>query len=154
MSKIIWSMNFLWSYFFKNEPLISCPFLSSKLDSPVMKTLERHFFHVEWVSLQWDFYGSGTPHEMITFSPTPHFLAWLHFQGLEKMSSSKEDSNTAFFYSDPQINQVSNLDWLWQIFKHRDSSIRIMGYQMASIIGAKYLAYFLLSFSQNERKIY
>ena len=50
------------------------------------------------------------------------------------MSSSKEDSNTVFFYSDPQINQVSNLDWLWQIFKHRDASIRIMGYQMASII--------------------
>ena len=33
---------FLRSYFFKNEPLISCPFLSSKLDFPVMKTLERH----------------------------------------------------------------------------------------------------------------
>ena len=58
------------------------------------------------------------------------------------MGFSKEDSNTAFFYSDPQINQVSNLDWLWQIFKHRDSSIRIMGYQMASIIGAKYPAFF------------
>ena len=33
----------LLSYFW-NEPLISCPFLSSKLDSPVIKTLERHFF--------------------------------------------------------------------------------------------------------------
>ena len=37
-------MDFLRRYFFKNEPLISCPFLSSKLDSPVIKTLERHFF--------------------------------------------------------------------------------------------------------------
>ena len=35
-------MNFLRSHFFKNEPLISCPFLSSKLDSPLIKTLERH----------------------------------------------------------------------------------------------------------------
>ena len=35
---------FLRSYFFTNEPLISCPFLSFKLDSPVIKikTLERH----------------------------------------------------------------------------------------------------------------
>ena len=37
-------MDFLRSYFFKNEPLMSYPFLSSKLDSPVIKTLERHFF--------------------------------------------------------------------------------------------------------------
>ena len=37
-------MDFLGSHFFKNEPLISCPFLLSKLDSPVIKTLERHFF--------------------------------------------------------------------------------------------------------------
>ena len=50
------------------------------------------------------------------------------------MGLLKEDSNTTIFYSDPQINQVSNLDWLFQIFKHRDASIRIMGYQMASII--------------------
>ena len=56
------------------------------------------------------------------------------------MGSSKEDSNTAFFIRDPQINQVSNLDWLWQIFKHRDASIRIMGYQMASIIGLDFVA--------------
>ena len=35
-------MDFLRSYFVKNEPLISCPLLSSKLDSPVIKTLERH----------------------------------------------------------------------------------------------------------------
>ena len=35
---------FLRSYFFKNEPLISCPFLSSKLDSPVIKTLEKLLF--------------------------------------------------------------------------------------------------------------
>ena len=34
---------FLRSNFFKNEPLISCPFLSSKLDSPIIKTLERHY---------------------------------------------------------------------------------------------------------------
>ena len=61
------------------------------------------------------------------------------------MGSSKEDSNTAFFYSDPQINQVSNLDWLWQIFKHRDASIRIMGYQMASIIGLDFVVYFSLN---------
>ena len=44
-------MDFLRSYFFKNEPLISCPFLSSKLDSPVIKTLET-LFYIEWVSLQ------------------------------------------------------------------------------------------------------
>ena len=37
-------MDFLRSYCFKNEPLISCPFHSSKLDSPVIKTLESHFF--------------------------------------------------------------------------------------------------------------
>ena len=28
----------------KNEPLISCPFLSSKLDSSVINTLERRYF--------------------------------------------------------------------------------------------------------------
>ena len=38
------SMDFLRGYVFKNEPLISCPFLSSKLDSPVIKTLEKHLF--------------------------------------------------------------------------------------------------------------
>ena len=37
-------MDFLRSHFFKNEPLISCTFLSSKLVSPVIETLERHFF--------------------------------------------------------------------------------------------------------------
>ena len=37
-------MDFLRSYFIKNEPLLSRPFLSSKLDSPIIKTLERHFF--------------------------------------------------------------------------------------------------------------
>ena len=37
-------MDFLRSYFFKNEPLISWTFLSSKLDSPGIKILERHFF--------------------------------------------------------------------------------------------------------------
>ena len=37
-------MHLLRSYFFKNEPLVSGLFLSSKLDSPVIKTLERHFF--------------------------------------------------------------------------------------------------------------
>ena len=40
-------MDFLRSYFFKNEPLISCPFLSSKLDSPEIKTLERHSLNVK-----------------------------------------------------------------------------------------------------------
>ena len=44
-------MDFLRSNFFKNEPLISWPFLSSKLDSPVIKTLERHFSYIERVSL-------------------------------------------------------------------------------------------------------
>ena len=39
-------MDFLRNYFFKNEPLISCPFLSSKLDSPVIKTLEKHFLYI------------------------------------------------------------------------------------------------------------
>ena len=32
-------MDFLRSYFFKNEPLISCTFLSSKLDSPVNQNI-------------------------------------------------------------------------------------------------------------------
>ena len=40
-------MDLLRSYFFKNESLISCPFLSSKLDSPVIKTLERHSLYVK-----------------------------------------------------------------------------------------------------------
>ena len=37
-------MDFLRSYSFKDEPLIIWPFLSSKLDSPVIKTFKRHFF--------------------------------------------------------------------------------------------------------------
>ena len=40
-------MDFLRSYFFKNEPLISCPFLSPKLDFPVIKTLERQSLNVK-----------------------------------------------------------------------------------------------------------
>ena len=40
-------MDFFRSYLFKNEPLISYPFLSSKLDSPVIKTLERHSLNVK-----------------------------------------------------------------------------------------------------------
>ena len=40
-------MDFLRSYLFKNEPLISCSFLLSKLDSPVIKTLERHSLNVK-----------------------------------------------------------------------------------------------------------
>ena len=40
-------MDFLRSYFFKNKPLISCPFLSSKLDYPIIKTLERHSLNVK-----------------------------------------------------------------------------------------------------------
>ena len=40
-------MDFLRSHLFKNEPQISCPFLSSKLDSPVIKTLERHSLNVK-----------------------------------------------------------------------------------------------------------
>ena len=43
-------MDFLRTYFFKNEPLISCSFLSSKLDSPVIKTLEGHLLNVKSVS--------------------------------------------------------------------------------------------------------
>ena len=35
-------MDFLIIYFFKNEFLIKCLFLSSKLDSSIIKTLERH----------------------------------------------------------------------------------------------------------------
>ena len=34
----------------------------------------------------------------------------------------------------PQIFHISNLDWLWKVLKHRDSSIRIMGYQITSIL--------------------
>ena len=37
-------MDFVRSYFITNETLGSCPFLSPKLDSPVIKTLKRHFF--------------------------------------------------------------------------------------------------------------
>ena len=39
-------MDFLRS-FFLNEALISSAFLSSKLDSPVIKTLERHSLNVK-----------------------------------------------------------------------------------------------------------
>ena len=39
-------------YFFIIEPLISCSFPSSKLDSPGIKTLERHSLDVKKVSLQ------------------------------------------------------------------------------------------------------
>ena len=35
-------MDFERSYLFRNATLISCPLFSSKLDSPVIKTLERH----------------------------------------------------------------------------------------------------------------
>ena len=37
-------MGFVRSYFITNEILGSCPFVSSKLESPVIKTLMRHFF--------------------------------------------------------------------------------------------------------------
>ena len=37
-------MDFVRSDFNMYAPLFSCPLLSSKLDSPVIKTLERHFF--------------------------------------------------------------------------------------------------------------
>ena len=40
-------MDILRKYFFKNEPLISCPFLSSKLDSSEIKPFERHPFKVK-----------------------------------------------------------------------------------------------------------
>ena len=44
-------MDFLRTYFFKNEPLISWTFLgtflSSKLDSPVIKTLEGHSLNLK-----------------------------------------------------------------------------------------------------------
>ena len=41
---LINKMGFVRSYFITNETLGSCPFLSSKLDSPVIKTLKRYFF--------------------------------------------------------------------------------------------------------------
>ena len=37
-------MDFERSYFFKNETLGSWTLFSSKIDSPVIKTLETHFF--------------------------------------------------------------------------------------------------------------
>ena len=37
-------MNFVRSYFFTNETLGSWTLFSSRLDSPVIKTLETHFF--------------------------------------------------------------------------------------------------------------
>ena len=40
-------MDFLRSYFFKNQPLISSAFFSSKIDSPVIKTLERQSLDVK-----------------------------------------------------------------------------------------------------------
>ena len=46
------SMDFVRSYFFPNATLTSFPILSSKLDFSVIKTLERHFFYIERVSLQ------------------------------------------------------------------------------------------------------
>ena len=42
-------MDFVRSYFITNETLGSRPFLSSKLDSPVIKTLERHSLIVKTV---------------------------------------------------------------------------------------------------------
>ena len=44
---ILWRLYLKYGYFFKNEPLISCPFLASKLDSPVIKKLERHSLNVK-----------------------------------------------------------------------------------------------------------
>ena len=57
-------MDFVRSYFFKNEPLISCPFLSSKLDSPLIKTHSilcgfLHIENVKKVSLQYFDYITG-----------------------------------------------------------------------------------------------
>ena len=40
-------MDFLRRCFFKNEPLIGWAFLSSKLDFPVIKTLERNSLNVK-----------------------------------------------------------------------------------------------------------
>jgi hypothetical protein len=40
-------MSFVRSYFFANETLGSCPFLSSKLDPLVIKALERHIFYMD-----------------------------------------------------------------------------------------------------------
>ena len=39
---LVWSS--LRSRLFKNKPLINCPFLSSKLDSPIIKILQRYVF--------------------------------------------------------------------------------------------------------------
>ena len=39
-------MDFVRSYFFTNETLDSWTLFSSKLDSPAIKTLERHFFEL------------------------------------------------------------------------------------------------------------
>ena len=44
-------MDFLRSYFFENEPLISWTFFSSKLDSLVIKTLETQSLNVKKVCL-------------------------------------------------------------------------------------------------------
>ena len=42
-------MDFFRSYFFNDKPLISFPFLLSELDSPVIKTLERHSLNVKMI---------------------------------------------------------------------------------------------------------
>ena len=38
-------MNFVKNYFFTNAALTSCPFLLSKIDFPVIKTLVKHSLH-------------------------------------------------------------------------------------------------------------
>jgi hypothetical protein len=43
-------MDFVRSYFLKNETLCSCPLLSTKLDSLVMKLLERPIVLITGVS--------------------------------------------------------------------------------------------------------
>ena len=45
--------NFVTSNFNMYAPLFRCPLLSSKLDSPVIKTLESGFFKFEWVPHQY-----------------------------------------------------------------------------------------------------
>ena len=45
-----WIMDFVASYFVLNKSLGSYPFLSSKLDFPVIKTLVRHSLNIKRVS--------------------------------------------------------------------------------------------------------
>ena len=85
-------MDFLRSYFFKNGPLISWAFLSSKLDSFVIKTLEKHSLNVKkWLLKKSILYSSLSNSilrigELQKSSPDRYGL-WVVCKGVEYLLS-------------------------------------------------------------------